>query len=269
MLRIEDLDATRCPRSNADGMRRALDALGFDFDGEVLYQSERAEVYAEYFERLNRAGLIYPCFCSRAELHAAEAPHLSDGTPIYAGTCRNLTAAEIEQNMRNGKRPSWRVIVPDQSVGFTDGVCGAVRQNLKIDCGDFIVRRSDGVYAYQLAVVVDDALSGVNEIVRGDDLLLSTPRQLWLADTLGLPRPSHFHIPLLTDADGRRLSKRDGDTLHAAYKTHSPREIVGALAFAAGLIPQPQPMSPHELIPYFDWNKLALKPRMPQGFIGM
>ena len=160
ILRIEDLDPDRCRPEYAAQLRRDLEWLGLDWDEEQTPQSQRTEAYAEAFARLD----TYPCYCSRNELHAASAPHASDGAVIYAGTCRDLTAAERAAKTR---RPAWRVRVPDEEVSFVDGLQGEVRENLARECGDFILRRSDGVYAYQLAVVVDDAAGGVTEIVRG------------------------------------------------------------------------------------------------------
>ena len=165
LLRIEDLDAMRCPRSYADLIMDDLRWLGLDWDGEVPYQSERAPIYEKYEQILREKGLLYPCFCSRAALHAASAPHLSDGRVLYAGTCRDLTPAEIEEK-RKKRAPATRVRVPDEIISFTDGVFGAYSENLAEECGDFIIRRSDGVFAYQLAVTVDDGLSGVTEVVR-------------------------------------------------------------------------------------------------------
>ena len=153
---------------------------------------------------------MYPCFCSRAQLHAASAPHTSDGNVIYPGTCRGLTAAEIAEK-RKKKAPAYRLMVPDEEITFVDGCMGPHTENLLRDCGDFYLRRADGVFAYQLAVVVDDARMGVTEVVRGSDLLSSTARQLYLYRLLGLQAPGFAHCPLLLAPDGRRLSKRDGD----------------------------------------------------------
>ncbi len=267
LLRIEDLDTARCPKANADEILRDLAWLGLTWDGEIWYQSERADVYAQYLAVLAERQTVYPCFCSRAELHAAEAPHLSDGTPVYTGTCRALTPAQVAVFTQAGRRPSLRVQVPDRVIKFHDGLCGEAAQNLATDCGDFVVRRSDGVHAYQLAVVIDDALSGVTEVVRGEDLLYSTPRQIWLGQTLGFTEPHYYHVPLLTDADGRRLSKRDGDTLAHVKEHYTAREIVGALAYAAGLLDTPQPISPQELIGIFDWGKIKRTPKLPEMFL--
>ena len=197
LLRIEDLDTQRCPRSYADAIVDDLAWLGLAADGPTppVYQSDRSEIYQRYFDELSRRGLVYPCFCSRSQLHAASAPHRSDGQVIYAGTCRGLTPAEIAERSKT-RAPAWRVQVPDEVIAFEDGHMGHYEENLARDCGDFFLRRADGVFAYQLAVVVDDALMGVDEVVRGSDLLSSTPRQLWLYRELGLTPPKFYHLPL-------------------------------------------------------------------------
>ena len=258
LLRIEDLDAERCPTKYADRIMRELETLGLFWDGEVLWQSKRAEIYREAFERLRERERIYPCFCSRASLHAAEAPHLSDGSVLYVGACRNLTEAEIAERSAV-RKPAMRIRVPDLEISFRDGLRGAYRQNLQRECGDFVLRRADGVFAYQLAVVTDDALSGVTEVVRGEDLLSSTPRQIFLAERLGFRTPAYFHVPLLTDGAGRRLAKRDGDSLSLALERYGARGVLGALACAAGILETPEPVSAQELVPLFDWRKVAEK----------
>lgn len=253
ILRIEDLDPDRCRPEYAAQLRRDLEWLGLDWDEEQTPQSQRTEAYAEAFARLD----TYPCYCSRNELHAASAPHASDGAVIYAGTCRDLTAAERAAKTR---RPAWRVRVPDEEVSFVDGLQGEVRENLARECGDFILRRSDGVYAYQLAVVVDDAAGGVTEIVRGADLLRSTPRQLWLQTQLGLPHPRYYHVPLLCAPDGRRLSKREHDLdLGVLRQTLTAGQLLGKLAFLAGLLDRPEAASAAELTREFDWTHVFTK----------
>lgn len=253
ILRIEDLDPDRCRPEYAAQLRRDLEWLGLDWDEEQTPQSQRMEAYAEAFARLD----TYPCYCSRNELHAASAPHASDGAVIYAGTCRDLTAAERAAKTR---RPAWRVRVPDEEVSFVDGLQGEVRENLARECGDFILRRSDGVYAYQLAVVVDDAAGGVTEIVRGADLLRSTPRQLWLQTQLGLPHPHYYHVPLLCAPDGRRLSKREHDLdLGVLRQTLTAGQLLGKLAFLAGLLDRPEAASAAELTREFDWTHVFTK----------
>ena len=258
LLRIEDLDAQRCPRVYADAIVDDLAWLGLAADGPCppVYQSERSAIYQQYYDKLAARGLTYPCFCSRSQLHAASAPHRSDGQVVYAGTCRGLTPAQAAEKARH-KAPAWRVRVPDEEIAFTDGHLGPYAENLARDCGDFYLRRADGVFAYQLAVVVDDALMGVTEVVRGADLLSSTPRQLWLYRELGLTPPAFYHLPLLLDHEGRRLSKRDGDqSLEHLRARYAPEEIIGKLAFAAGLQAAPRPAAPADLARTFDWAQV-------------
>lgn len=258
LLRIEDLDAQRCPRVYADAIVDDLAWLGLAADGPrpPVYQSERSAIYQQYYDKLAARGLTYPCFCSRSQLHAASAPHRSDGQVVYAGTCRGLTPAEAAEKARH-KAPAWRVRVPDEEIAFVDGHLGPYAENLARDCGDFYLRRADGVFAYQLAVVVDDALMGVTEVVRGADLLSSTPRQLWLYRELGLTPPAFYHLPLLLDHEGRRLSKRDGDqSLEHLRARYAPEEIIGKLAFAAGLQAAPRPAAPADLARTFDWAQV-------------
>lgn len=256
VLRLEDLDPDRCRREYCDQVMRDLEWLGLDWDGEPVYQSRRTEAYAEAFRSLEAQGLIYPCYCTRAERLAASAPHRSDGLQVYDGRCSRLTE-ERRRELEQTRRPAWRVKVPEKSIAFCDLLQGKYCEDLKKDCGDFIVRRSDGVYAYQLAVVVDDAMMGVTQVVRGSDLLSSTPRQLWLQEALGLPHPEYGHLPLLLSPEGRRLAKRDRDLeLGELQSRYTAWEIVGRLAYAARLIDRPQPITPRELVPLFDWKKL-------------
>ena len=255
LLRIEDLDPERCRPAYAETLKTDLGWLGLDWDEEQPRQSTRTGAYRAQFETLDALGLVYPCYCSRAELHAASAPHAADGNVIYAGTCRHLAAAERAAKTR---APAWRVAVPDETIAVMDGLQGLYTENLARDCGDFIVRRSDGVYAYQLAVVTDDAAGGVTEVVRGRDLLSSAPRQLWLQRTLGLPAPVYYHVPLLVAPDGRRLSKREKDLdLGALRQRLSPQELLGQLAYLAGLQPEPAPATAAELASRFSWDLVA------------
>ena len=273
-LRIEDLDAERCPREYADLLESDLAWLGLAWDegGSAggphgpYYQSACAGIYDAAFARLAAQGLLYPCFCSRAALHAASAPHRSDGDVIYPGTCRNLTPAEIAEKQKK-KAPAWRIRVPDETVSFQDGHLGFYAENLARACGDFTVRRGDGVYAYQLAVAVDDARMGVTEVVRGADLLSSTPRQLYLYAALGLPAPIFYHCPLLLAPGGRRLSKRDGDdSLENLKAKYTAAEIVGKLAYVYGLQPEPAPAAPESLLSRFDWRKIPAQDiTLPEG----
>ena len=269
ILRIEDLDTARCPRWYGEQMAADLRWLGLTWDEGPeaggshgpYWQSERMALYQAALEQLEARGLVYPCFCTRAELHAASAPHREDGQTVYPGTCRNLTPAQVEERRRT-RSPALRLRVPEEDWGFTDGHLGVYTENLARDCGDFLLRRSDGLFAYQLAVVVDDAAMGVTQVVRGSDLLDSTPRQLWLQEALGLPHPEYGHVPLLLAPDGRRLAKRDRDQeLGELQSRYTAPELVGRLAHLAGLIPEPAPVTPAELVPLFSWEKLPKEDR--------
>ena len=274
VLRIEDLDQARCPRKFAELLQQDLAWLGLSADegGDKggpdgpYYQSERSGIYQQFYDILWKKGLVYPCFCSRSQLHAADAPHRSDGQVVYAGTCRHLTPEQVAEKSRR-RPPAWRVRVPEETIGFTDGHLGYYEENLARDCGDFYLRRADGVFAYQLAVVVDDALMGVTGVVRGADLLSSTPRQLWLYRTLGLQAPEVTHMPLLLAPDGRRLSKRDGDeSLEHLQVKYTPEEIIGRLAYACGLQKAPDPRTPAELAENFSWEKVPRRDIvLPEG----
>ena len=252
LLRIEDLDPDRCRPEYAEQLMDDLRWLGLDWDGEPAWQSKRTFLYRDAFDALSARGLTYPCFCTRAQRLAASAPHRDNGEPVYDGRCGRLSPAERAARMET-RPPAWRVRVPDRDISFTDMCRGLYTENLLRDCGDFILRRSDGVYAYQLAVVVDDGLSGVTQVVRGSDLLSSTPRQLYLQELLGLPAPRYAHVPLLLAPDGRRLSKRDGDLDMGALRARfSPEELTGKLARLAGL--WDGPVSPRALVPCFSWE---------------
>lgn len=253
LLRLEDLDPDRCRPQYSTQIMRDLQWLGLDWDGDPVYQSTRSHIYAEQFERLKSYGLIYPCYCTRSERHAAGAPHPGDGVEVYSGRCRHLTQSELDR-LSAQRRPAWRVSVPQEEFSFVDLCQGFFAQQLATQCGDFILRRSDGVYAYQLAVVIDDALMGVTQVVRGRDLLDSTPRQLWLYRQLGFPAPEYAHVPMLLAGDGRRLAKRDMDLELGQLQTrYRAPELVGILAYLAGLIPSPEPVTPTQLIPLFSW----------------
>lgn len=268
VLRIEDLDTARCKKEYARQLMDDLRWLGLTWEegpgknepDAPYFQSERTEIYENALDRLREKAMIYPCFCSRADLHAANAPHLSDGTVLYQNTCRGLTASE--QAEKNKKRPgALRIAVPDEDICFTDGHLGAVCQNLKRGCGDFILRRSDGVFAYQLAVVADDACMGITEVVRGQDLLSSTPRQIYLQRLLGVKTPSYYHIPLLVNEQGMRLSKREKSLdMQELRKRYAPSELLGELAALCGLQQKPYAKTPQELAAVFDWGKIVREP---------
>ena len=259
VLRLEDLDPDRCTQAWCDQVMRDLEWLGLDWDNEPVYQSRRTPAYEAAFRQLEEKRLVYPCFCTRAERMAASAPHRSDGQAVYDGRCRRLTAEQREDLARQ-RNPAWRLAVPDRAGSFRDLLQGMYEENLLRDCGDFILRRSDGVYAYQLAVVVDDAWMGVTQVVRGSDLLSSTPRQIWLQERLNLPHPQYGHVPLLLAPDGRRLAKRDRDQeLGQLQSRFTAPQIVGTLAHAAGLLDREEEVAPEELLPLFRWDKLPRK----------
>ena len=251
VLRMEDLDTQRTSAEFAEVLRDDLAWLGLDYDRETPPQSQRSDVYDRYFELLREKGLLYPCYCTRSQLHGVNAPHLSDGTYVYPGTCRNL------QDPPPNRKPAWRVMVTDRVWTVEDRVQGHYEGNLAADCGDMVVRRADGVYVYQLAVTVDDGEAGVTEVVRGMDLLSSAPRQMYLQELFGFPHPEYGHVPMLLAPDGRRLSKRDRDLdLGQLRKRVTPEQLIGTLAFAGGLIDRKCPISAKELAGEFGWEKL-------------
>ena len=254
VLRMEDLDTQRTSADFAAVLRDDLRWLGLDWDVETPPQSQRSDVYDRYFEKMADMGLLYPCYCTRSQLHSVNAPHLSDGTYVYAGTCRDLTG---EQRAAFDRKPAWRVKVPDKVWSIRDRVQGDYSLNLATDCGDMVVRRADGVYVYQLAVTVDDGEAGVTEVVRGMDLLSSAPRQMYLQELLGFLHPSYGHVPMLLAPDGRRLSKRDKDLDLGVLRQHiTPEALIGTLAFASGLTEKNEAISARELASLFSWEKL-------------
>ena len=254
VLRMEDLDTERTSAEFAEVLRDDLRWLGLDWDWETPPQSQRSQVYDRYFEQLREKGLLYPCYCTRSQLHNVNAPHLADGTYVYPGTCRELSEA---QRAAFNRAPSWRVRVPQRQYQLTDLCQGEFRQELTEECGDFVVRRADGVYVYQLAVTVDDGEAGVTEVVRGMDLLGSAPRQMYLQELFGFPHPQYGHVPMLLSPDGRRLSKRDRDLdLGVLRQNMTAPQLLGKLAFSAELIDHIVPISAKELAGEFTWDKL-------------
>jgi glutamyl-tRNA synthetase len=207
LLRLEDLDAARVRAGAAERQLADLAALGLDWDGEPVRQSERHALYADALARLEADGLLYPCWCTRAEIRqAASAPHGPLPEGFYPGTCRNLTDAERADRERSGRPPALRLDAQAQEIAFEDLLHGETRGVVD----DFVLWRGDGTPAYQLAVVVDDAGQGVDQVVRGDDLIDSTPRQILLQRLLGQPEPTYVHVPLVLGPDGQRLAKRHG-----------------------------------------------------------
>lgn len=257
VLRIEDLDRERSKSQFIDAVQRDFEMLGLTWDKGPFFQHDRDEAYALAFEKLQEAGLVYSCYCTRADLHAASAPHRGEKL-VYPGTCRTLSAFERAAKEAAGRTPAMRLRVPDESIAFLDIVQGSYEQNLERDCGDFLIRRSDQAFAYQLAVVVDDAAQGVTSVIRGVDLLCSTPQQIYLQDLLGLPHPTYGHIPLLVAERNRRLSKRDHDaaldTLLARFG--SPEAIIGHIAGLVGIAPTMDPATPEQLLSCFSLENL-------------
>ncbi len=257
VLRIEDLDVERSKAPFIDQIQRDFEMLGLTWDEGPYFQSGRDEAYRAAYDALVNRGLVYPCFCTRADLHASSAPHRGEKL-VYAGTCRGLSPEGVSARMAE-RKPSYRLRVPDAVYALTDLVQGPYGQNLERECGDYVIRRSDGLFAYQLAVVVDDEEQGVNCVVRGMDLLCSTPQQMYLQDLLGYGHPQYAHVPLVVGEKDRRLSKRDRDAaldeLLAAYKT--PEGVIGHVAGITGIAPSADPVSCEELLKAFDINSLA------------
>ncbi|MGE5589400.1 MAG: tRNA glutamyl-Q(34) synthetase GluQRS, partial [Bacillota bacterium] len=263
VLRVEDLDRQRSSAEAASALLEDLRWLGLDWDEGPdvggpfgpYTQSERQGLYESALGHLRDQGLLYPCYCSRAELrsdlaHVAGAPHPGEEGPPYAGTCRGLTPAERAAREVAGRRPSWRFLASPGTVCYNDGLAGRVCQDVAASVGDFVVQRADGVVAYQLAVVVDDAAMGITNVLRGADLVSSTPRQLLLYQALGLTPPAFAHAPLLYGPDGARLSKRHGDTSLAMLRATGipPAVVTGYLAWLSGLVPRGTAVPPHALV---------------------
>ena len=263
LLRIEDLDPQRSRPEYARLIEDDLRWLGLSWDeggteglgfAGPYVQSERSPLYADALARLEASGDTFECFCTRAEIMATQAPHQSDGRIVYPGTCRNLTR-------RPDRKGAIRLKVANEKICFTDMIAGPCSFNLAHECGDFILRRADGAWAYQLAVVVDDAAMGVTEVMRGNDLLLSAAQQIWLYRRLGLTPPAFAHIPLICNAAGQRLSKRDSSmSMEALRSRFDPEDIIGYLAWISRLIPDPRPCTATGLIPHFCIDRLSVMP---------
>lgn len=262
LLRVEDLDRGRSRVHFEVEQLTDLRAIGLDWDGDVVRQSERLDRYDAALAQLDDAGALYPCWCTRAEIReASSAPHGPLPEGHYPGTCRRLTAAQRAEREASGRPPALRVDARAARVAFADRLHG--EQEGVVD--DFVVRRNDGAHAYNLAVVVDDGAQGIVEVVRGDDLLDSTPRQLWLADRLGLPRPRFAHVPLVLAPDGARLAKRHGAVTLAdrAALGETPGDVRARLAASSGLCDPAERPSPAQLVARFDPDRFAPPPSGP------
>ncbi len=264
ILRIEDIDPQRSKRVHAEMIEDDLRWLGLDWDEGGLegkgpsgpyLQSLRHGLYEHYLERLASTGYLYPCRCTRADLMAVRAPHQSDGRLIYPGTCRPsglpVPMADIPTNV------ALRLFVPDEDIEYRDGIFGPMRYNLARECGDFVVRRADGAWSYQLAVVVDDALMGVTEVMRGCDLMLSAAQQIYLRRLLGFDNPEYVHLPLVCNAVGQRLSKRDMSmSMEHLRERFAPEDIFGIVACMAGIKPDSGAIGLDEILDMYDRSKI-------------
>lgn len=264
LLRIEDLDGPRVKRGADQQAIEDLKWLGLDWDDGPIYQSPRAAHYRAATDRLIASGHAYPCICTRREVElAASAPHAEDGAAIYPGTCRGKFASVEDAQRAGGRPPAIRFLVPDAPIEFTDDFQGPQYFNPAQDLGDFVIMKSDGTAAYQLAVVIDDADANITHIIRGDDLIDSTPRQILLYRALGLTNriPRHTHLPLVIGGDGRRLAKRHGDTRLRFYRDHdvTPQRMLALLARWCG-VQTPNEISMNDLLKIFDLSRLPKAP---------
>jgi len=257
LMRIEDIDTPRVVAGSAETILSDLTWLGIKWDGEPIFQSQRFHLFDAAIEQLRARGLVYPCTCSRKEILAiASAPHAddhADNETRYPGTCRNGVSHS------DGRTPSWRFRMPDREPGFVDQLHGLQHGR---DGSDFVIKRADGVFAYQLAVVVDDIEMGITEVVRGDDLLSSTPRQIALYQALGARVPTFLHVPLMLGEDGVRLAKRHGAISISQLRNegHSPESIIGYLAFTLGLLDREEAITASELVQHFTLTHVRREP---------
>jgi glutamyl-tRNA synthetase len=259
LMRVEDLDRSRVRPGVEEAQLSDLRTIGLDWDGPILRQSERMELYEEATARLDRNELLYPCYCTRAEIRAAaSAPHGISASDRYPGTCRELSTAQRAEREISGRPPALRVRSEGVRVAFEDRLLGRFEEEVD----DFVVRRNDGTAAYQLAVVVDDAAQGIDEVVRGADLADSTPRQILLARLLGLPEPRYAHVPLVLGPDGRRLAKRHGAVTlsERADLGEVPEEVRAWMARSLGLARVGETPSPNDLVARFDPDRLPREP---------
>ncbi|MBA4187588.1 MAG: tRNA glutamyl-Q(34) synthetase GluQRS [Planctomycetaceae bacterium] len=261
-LRIEDIDSPRIKAGAAEQAAEDLHWLGLDWDGVPVTQTDRLPLYEAALEQLKRQERVYPCTCTRSDIAAAaSAPHIGQEGPPYPGTCAHRTVADALSLVADGKPFAWRFRVTE-SPTFTDLYAGEQHIDLEILGGDFVVWKSAGTPAYQLAVVVDDAEMGITEVVRGDDLIPSTPRQLLLYRALGLTPPVFAHVPLVVGEDGRRLAKRHGDTRLSTLRESgvTAETLVGLLAWSCGWVEEAQPIRARELLPLFRLSVIPSRP---------
>ena len=264
VLRFEDTDLLRMRPGAVEQTFSDLAWLGLDWDegpaaderGGEYFQSCRTEIYDRYFDALRERGMVYPCFCSRKDVRLASAPHEEDRAAVYPGSCRDLTEAEIAER-RKRRPPAWRLRLEDVTVSFRDRIRGESSCRILREYGDFPIRRADVVYCYQFTAALDDALMGVNEVLRSRDLISSSPWQVYIRQLFGFEPPVFVHIPLLLDPEGQRMAKRDFSlSLREVRRHYSPEEVVGALGFLAGLQDEPRPRAAAELIGLYAPEKL-------------
>jgi glutamyl-tRNA synthetase len=261
VLRIEDIDGPRVKAGAGQQLIQDLQWLGLDWDEGPVYQSQRRPIYEDALRRLLESGRAYACTCSRKEVEAAaSAPHAEDGAAVYPGTCRGRHASVSAAHASAGRAPAVRFELPDRIVEVADRFAGRRSYDVCGELGDFVIAKADGTPAYQLAVVVDDAAMRVTDVVRGDDLLDSTPRQVLLYEALGLAEriPAYYHLPLVVGPDGRRLAKRHGDTRLSAYRDLGvpPGRVVALLARWSGMVGVGDDVHPRELLSRFDLGRM-------------
>ena len=264
VLRIEDLDTTRVRPGMVESTLEDLSWLGLDWDGEPLLQSSDTRALEAACERVLARGDAYACVCTRSEIQALSAPHAGESEPRYPGTCRGVFASVEDARQRSGREPALRLRIPDGAIEIVDGLCGPMSFHVAREVGDIVLRRRDGAFAYQLAVVVDDARQGVNEVVRGDDLLPSAARQWHVQAALGLPHPRWWHVPCVVDEHGQRLAKRRDSISLSGLRAEGvdPRAIVAWAARSLGMECSAR-AAPPELLTRF---KLERTPRAPCRF---
>ena len=261
VFRMEDLDPARSKPEYIAALADDLRWLGLDWDrgwpDPAYAQSKRRALYEQAFRELEAQDLVYPCWCSRAErLAAASAPHPGEQQADFGCRCARMSRTEREELLRGGRPPAWKLRCPDETISINDGHYGLYAQNLAREAGDCIIRRADGVFAYQLAVSVDDMAMGVTRVVRGRDLLSSAPRQKWLIETLGGAAPDYCHGPLIASGDGK-LSKRLGSlSTRQLRQDYTPEALIGRLAHLCGLIEKEEALTPRELLSVFSWDRV-------------
>ncbi len=263
VLRIDDLDSSRSKSKYVDSFLNMLEECGLTYDRGPYFQSRNTQLYAKAFDTLKDMELIYPCFCTRRDLSFQSAPHESDGFRVYDGRCRHLSSDQIAVKASKlaslGRSPAYRLMTDSRRIDFDDAIQGKQSFELDSDCGDFVIRRSDSDFAYNLATVIDDIEEGINFVSRGYDLLTTTPQQIYLYELLGAKAPTYAHFPLLCSYDGRRLAKRDKsatyDSMKASYG--SPERVIGHIAYLVGLQAKDQGIRPGDLLDNFDFANVA------------